>query len=63
MPQIAALYSFQFSTIQPVTYFLFDFDRFCGILHELIRACISDSLAAFSVAIPFKIINFFSVAT
>ena len=32
---------------------LMDFDQVCGILHDLIRACISDSLA-FNVAVPFN---------
>ena len=53
---MAALYNFQLSTIQTSViffYFLFNFDLVCGILHTLIRACISDSLA-FSVAVPFN---------
>ena len=54
---MAALYNFQFSTIQTsVTFFLFDFDRVCAILRDLIRACISDSLA-FSVATPLIFIS------
>ena len=33
--------------------FLFDDDRVCGILHDLIRACIPDALT-FNFAVPFK---------
>ena len=51
---MATLYTFQFSTEETsVTYFLLDFDQVCGILHDFIRACISDSLA-FGVALPFN---------
>ena len=53
--KMAALHSFQFSTIQiSVTFlFSFDFDRVWGRLHGLIRSCISDSVA-FNIAVPFK---------
>ena len=36
------------------SYFISDFDRVCDRLHDLIRACISDSLA-FNIAVPFKV--------
>ena len=52
---MAAFHSFRFSTIQiSVTfYFSFDFDRVCGLLHFLIRSCITDALA-FNVDLLFK---------
>ena len=36
-----------------LSYFISNFDQVCGILHDLIRACISDSLA-YNVAVPFN---------
>ena len=36
-----------------MSYFISDFDRVCGRLHGLIRACISESFV-FNVAVPFK---------
>ena len=40
-----------------LSYFISDFDRVCGRLHGLIRACLSDSHAC-KVAVPFKDENF-----
>ena len=39
-----------------LSYFISDFDQVCGILHELIRACLSGS-HAYKVAVPFKVIR------
>ena len=40
---MTAYHGSPFSTIQiPVTYFSSNFDSVCGILHGLIRACISE---------------------
>ena len=53
---MAALHSFQFSTLQisvTLFYFFIDFDQVCGRLHGLIVAHISDSLV-FNVVIPFN---------
>ena len=36
------------------SYLAFDFDRVCGRLYELIRACLSDYIA-FNAAVPFKL--------
>ena len=37
-----------------LSYLSFNFDWVCGILHDLIRACISDALTV-NVAVPFNI--------
>ena len=52
--KMAALQSFQFSTIQISVTFLF-FDQVCVRLHGLIRTCIFNSLA-FNVAVSFKML-------
>ena len=51
--KLAALHSFQLSTIRLSVTFLFiiRFDEICVILHGLIRAYIKDTLA-FNVAVP-----------
>ena len=40
-----------------LSYFISDFDQVCGILHELIRACMSGS-NAYKFAFPFKLLSF-----
>ena len=55
--KMAALHSFQFSIMRTIviflSYFSLDFDWVCGTLHDLVRTCISDSLAV-NVAVPYN---------
>ena len=43
-----------------ISYLRSNFDQVCGIIHGLIRACVSNS-AAFNVAVPFNVCYFYEV--